>query len=73
MFLKATIYNEIDNIKRKFLIPIKNIDNIFEFIEDDNIADIVKSIIRLTDGTTLYCCDTIDELDKVLNWERGKV
>lgn len=73
MFLKAIIYDEIVKINRKMLIPIKNIDYIFEFINDDNITDIVKSVIRLTDGTNLYCCDTIDELDKVLNWQRGKL
>lgn len=71
MFLKTIIYNEIDKTKIKILIPIKSIDNIFEFIKDDDIADIVKSVIRLTDGTNIYCCDTIDDLDKILNWQRG--
>lgn len=66
MFLLTVYYDEYDKKKKRILIPIKKIDNIVEFLEDDNIADIVKTVI-IIGAESLYCCETIDDLDKKLN------
>lgn len=71
MFLLCKIYDEYEKTCRKMLLPVKDIKNIFEFLEDDNLSDIVKTVIRFYDGTSIYCCDKIEELDSRLKSQKG--